>query len=363
MTAVIFDIDGVITDGTVVVDADGNQSKRVNLKDVDAIYELHRRGIYIGAVTAEKNNFSAWVRGRFPWNVFYEGLSEKGHALKEIRRNGCGYIVYIGDGRKDISAFHYADFKICPQDAIAEIKALADYILEGNAGTGSLWELIALEDAGFECSQSKSDSGWCETLEEHYRLVRKIIKDREYQRAAEASARLICEALLNNRRVVIFGNGGSAADAQHIAAEFLGRFHKERRSLDMEALTVNTSLLTAVGNDYSFDDVFFRQIEGMTHEGDVAIGISTSGTSANVRKALDGAKYKHVKTILLTGNRVNDMDYDVTLKVCSDNTARIQEIHILTGHFWADYMEKRLCEANNDDREERGHLITGEKQF
>lgn len=350
MTVFIFDIDGVITDGTVIVDAHGNQSKRINLKDMDAIYELHRRGAYIGAVTAEKNNFSEWVKTEFPWNIFYDGVFDKGHVLEEVRHNGCGKIVYIGDGKKDISAFRHADFKICPQDAIAEIKALADYILDGNAGTGCLWELVALGESDFGCNKTKLTSGWNETLEEHYRLVRKVIEDKEYQKAVETSAGIICEALLNNRRVVIFGNGGSAADAQHIAAEFSGRFQKERRPLDMEALSVNTSLLTAIGNDYSFEDVFLRQIEGMTREEDVAIGISTSGTSANIRKALDMAKNMHVRTILLTGGCVDYTDYDVTLKVCCANTARIQEIHILTGHFWADYTERRLCEAKNGDR-------------
>lgn len=347
MNIIIFDIDGVITDGTVIVNTDGNQSKRVNLKDIDAIFELHRRGIHIGAVTAEKNCFTEWIRSQFPWDIFYDASSDKGHALEEIRHSGYGYIVYIGDGKKDVSAFHHADFRICPHDAIEEIRVLADYIMEGNAGTGGLWDLIALLDSESECSLQKLNSGWSTTLKEHYHLVRKVIEDKEYQKAIETSAKLICEALLNNRRVVIFGNGGSAADAQHIAAEFLGRFRKERRSLDMEALTVNTSLLTAIGNDYSFDDIFLRQIEGKTKEGDVAIGISTSGISTNVRKGLDRAKDKHVKTILLTGNCVDDVDYDVTLKVCCSDTARVQEIHMLTGHFWADYTEKRLCEANN----------------
>ncbi len=343
MKIVVFDIDGVITDGTVIVDETGNQSKRVNMKDIDAIFELHRRGIHIGAVTAEKNNFSEWVRMKFPWNIFFDEASDKGSVLKEIRSRGYEYIIYIGDGKKDISAFHYADYKVCPDDAINEIRVYADYIMEGKAGSGKLWDIVRLSDSDFESRTKHNNSEWFEHLGEHYRTVCKVIEDKEYEREVNSSAEIITRALLENRRVVILGNGGSAADAQHIAAEFIGRFRKERRALDMEALTVNTSILTAIGNDYSFDDIFSRQIDAILREGDVAIGISTSGTSVNVRKALDKAKEKSAKTILLTGNGVNNTNYDVTLKVCSGDTARIQEIHILTGHFWADYMEKRIC--------------------
>lgn len=346
MKIVIFDIDGVITDGTISVDTNGNLLKRVNMKDIDAIYELHRRRIPIGVVTAEKNNFTEWIKLKFPWDIFYDGISDKGQVLQEIRQNGYEYIVYLGDGKKDIVAFRYADFRICPQDAIDEIKVLADYVMKGNAGTGGLWDLLSLLNANMESDWQSSNSGWLETLEEHNRLVYKIIEDKKYQKAIEDSSILIYEALLKGRRVVIFGNGGSAADAQHIAADFIGRVNVDRRPLDVKALTANTSILTASDNDYFSEDIFSRQIEGMTTKGDVAIGISMSSMYANVRNALDRANEKQVKTILLTGQCVQDVDYDVTLSVCSNNIARIQEIHILTGHFWVAYVEKKLCEAN-----------------
>lgn len=343
MGIVIFDVDGVITDGTVIVDDNGIQSKRVNLKDIDAIFALHCKGILIGAVTAEKNSFSEWIRKKFPWDVFYDGVKNKGDIIEEIRSKGYEYIIYVGDGIKDISAFQHADFRICPKDAIKEIKVSADYIMEEKAGSGQLWNLIQIVDSQLKSGDQNERSDWFEHLNEHYLLIRKMMNDEKYHTAVKEAAEIISQAITNKKRIVIFGNGGSAADAQHIAAEFMGRFRKERMALDVEALTANTSLLTAIGNDYSYEDIFSRQIEGIIREGDVAIGISTSGKSVNVRRALEQAKAMGGKTILMASECVDNTDYDITLKVRSDNTARIQEVHILTGHYWADYVEKAIC--------------------
>lgn len=346
MIGIIFDIDGVITDGTLIVDFNGSASKRINLKDIDAINELHRDGFFIGAVTAEKNEFTEYIRKIILWNVFLEGAMDKGQFIHRIRAMGCDRVVYIGDGKKDLSAFEQADIKICPKDAIPDIKEMADYIMDDKAGKGGLWEIVDLARDGFFSESFVARSEWNRTLDEHIRTMRMIKDDTEYPKLIVRAAELITDAVLNNHRVVIFGNGGSAADAQHIAAEYVSRFKIERRSLDMEALTVNTSVLTALGNDYSYDDVFARQVEGMTKVGDVAIGITTSGTSKNVRKALDIAMGKGLKTILLTGDLKEATQYNVTLCVKSNVTARVQEVHILTGHYWAEYTEKRLQELH-----------------
>lgn len=150
---------------------------------------------------------------------------------------------------------------------------------------------------------------------------------------AEA-CRVIARCIKNGHKVLLFGNGGSASDAQHIAAEFTGRFVKERRSLPAIALTTDTSALTAIGNDYGFERIFERQVEGLANSGDVLIGISTSGNSANVIKALEVGKTLNCTTIGLTGRDGGQMNTccDLNIIVPSDVTARIQEMHILIGH-------------------------------
>jgi D-sedoheptulose 7-phosphate isomerase len=164
--------------------------------------------------------------------------------------------------------------------------------------------------------------------------------------ACVKAAEVLSGALRAGRRAFLMGNGGSAADAQHIAAELVGRYKRERRGLPVMALTVNTSCLTAIGNDYSYEMVFARQIEAFAARGDVAIGISTSGNSRNVVQALAAARKIGARTIGLAGRGGGQMRAvaDVCLCVPSDETPRIQESHILIGHILSDIVERELFE-------------------
>ena len=150
----------------------------------------------------------------------------------------------------------------------------------------------------------------------------------------EIAANLCIDCLHNGGKILIFGNGGSAADAQHIAAELTGRYKNERKGLASIALTTDTSALTAIGNDYGYDRIFDRQLEALAYKGDLLIGISTSGNSRNVINALKLAKEMDCKTIGFSGKDGGGMNdvCDVNLVVPSDNTPRIQEMHILFGH-------------------------------
>ena len=154
-----------------------------------------------------------------------------------------------------------------------------------------------------------------------------------------------CVALYKtDKKTILAGNGGSAADAQHIAAELVGRYGFDRPSIPSLALTTDTSNLTAIGNDYGYDQVFSRQLEGMGQEGDIFIGISTSGNSVNIMKAFESAKKKGITTIALTGRDGGEMAKmaDVALIVPSHATPRIQESHILIGHILCDIIEKEI---------------------
>ncbi len=150
----------------------------------------------------------------------------------------------------------------------------------------------------------------------------------------EKAASAIGDCLKRGNKVLFFGNGGSASDSQHLAAEFVGRYEKERRGLPAIALTTDTSILTAVGNDYSFDRIFDRQIEALGNKGDVAFGISTSGNSKNVLLAMKKAKEKGLFTIGLSGKDGGQLHAaaDLSIVVPSTKTARIQESHIMIGH-------------------------------
>jgi D-sedoheptulose 7-phosphate isomerase len=152
------------------------------------------------------------------------------------------------------------------------------------------------------------------------------------------------DALLAGYKVIFFGNGGSAADAQHLECELAGRFYLDRRPLPAVALTVNTSSLTAIGNDYGFDQVFARQLEGIARPGDVAVGISTSGNSPNVVLALEKARALGLVTVGLTGRSGGRMRElcDLWLPIDSEETPRIQEGHILVGHIACEMVEREI---------------------
>lgn len=171
-----------------------------------------------------------------------------------------------------------------------------------------------------------------------------ILKDEQIHKTILEIVDVICKTFERGNRVMFCGNGGSAADAQHLAAELSGRFYIDRKALPADALHCNTSYLTAVANDYDYDSIYSRLVDGTMNMGDVLIGISTSGNSTNIVKAFEVANQKNITTISLTGmdgGLLNTLS-DYCLKVPSGDTPRIQECHILIGHIICELVESKL---------------------
>lgn len=190
---------------------------------------------------------------------------------------------------------------------------------------------------------SKLSSILDRTIAEHLSVIEEL---RRQQPILERIATEMARAIGAGNKILWCGNGGSAADAQHLAAELVGRFRRERRALPSIALTTDTSVLTAIGNDYGYGDVFRRQVEGLCAPGDVVVGISTSGNSENVCAALEAARELKGVTIAFAGASGGKMASlaDMTLCVPSKDTARIQEAHILCGHMLCDWIELTTME-------------------
>jgi D-sedoheptulose 7-phosphate isomerase len=192
-------------------------------------------------------------------------------------------------------------------------------------------------------SFSDPSSVFRQAIDEHLAVIDSL-KDQEsvLQMIAEEMAR----AIFAGHKVLWCGNGGSAADSQHLAAELMGRFRKQRRALPSIALTTDTSILTAVGNDYGFERIFQRQVEALCNKGDVLVGISTSGSSKNVYAALQTARQIGARTIAFTGQGGGTIATvaDISLCIASKDTARIQEAHIVCGHMVCDWIERCVCE-------------------
>ncbi len=181
-------------------------------------------------------------------------------------------------------------------------------------------------------------------IEESIQAKQRLLEDSSVMDTILEATNAVIEAYKRGNKTLIAGNGGSAADAQHIAAEFVSRFAFDRPGIPSIALTTDSSILTAVGNDYGFDRVFARQIEANGVEGDIFIAISTSGNSTNILEAINSAKSKHITTIGLTGGDGGKMAdiCDITIKVPSYSTPRIQESHIMIGHIICAIVEEEL---------------------
>jgi D-sedoheptulose 7-phosphate isomerase len=186
------------------------------------------------------------------------------------------------------------------------------------------------------------------SIAEHLEVVRQIDG---MQPVLEAIARAMCSTLRAGGKILWCGNGGSAADSQHLAAEIVGRYRRERRGLSSIALTTDTSILTSVGNDYGFEAVFSRQVEALGSEGDILVGISTSGNSRNVLAALETARALGLVTVAFTGAGGGRMAplADHLFAVDSRETARVQEAHILAGHMICDWIELDWVSAHPPD--------------
>ncbi len=181
-------------------------------------------------------------------------------------------------------------------------------------------------------------------IEESVALKQAVLRDQAIMERLEQSIGLILETYDKGGKVLFCGNGGSAADAQHLAAELSGRFYLDRSPLNAEALHVNSSFVTATANDHAFEKIFSRMIEAIGHKNDCLVALSTSGRSKNIIRALEAARKLGLSTIGLTGEKKNPMSglCDVLIRVPSKDTARIQEVHMLLGHVICENVEKLL---------------------
>lgn len=185
-------------------------------------------------------------------------------------------------------------------------------------------------------------------INESYAIKESLLQSDIVLRSIENVCKTIILAIQNDSRIWFCGNGGSASDAQHIAAELSGRFFIDRKAMKSEALHCNSSYLTAVANDYGYDKVYSRLVEGIMDPGDVLIGLSTSGSSRNILEAFKVAKSRRITTVLFTGNNKNALISefsDITINIPSNSTPRIQEAHILVGHIVCEIVERVIYDS------------------
>jgi D-sedoheptulose 7-phosphate isomerase len=343
--AVFLDIDGVLTDGRVTINQAGEESKTISFDDIDGVFALKRAGMKVGFITCEDNHFSEYVKRRFSPDYFISGCKDKLEAFKGLMDReslDVSEVCYLGDSKKDIGLLDYLPLSFAPSDVDAGVRAAAKSVLRAGRGQGVIRELAKL---ALSMNEHPHEAFWTERIDEHLETVKSIRADRGLLETIREAGDILVSSFGSGGKLLICGNGGSAADSQHIATEFVSRFLLERPGICAEALTANTSSLTAIGNDYGFDSVFARQVEANGRKGDVLIGISTSGNSRNVVIAMEKARETGMTAIgLMGGNRDVKMAAvsDCSIHVPSTSTPRIQEGHILIGHMLCEYVESKL---------------------
>ncbi|HVU01480.1 MAG TPA: SIS domain-containing protein [Polyangiaceae bacterium] len=342
------DIDGVLTDGRVALGRGGEETKGIAFRDLDAIAKARRAGVQIALVTGEEGPLVDVIAKRIDADRVLSGKKDKHaalHALAEDLHMPAERICFVGDADRDARAFACVGLGLAPSDASPLARERAHRVLASRGGEGAVAEAvnIVLETRETALFQERREHS-----------LRRIVEDSlaVHQSLAEAGTSVLADvaavfvgALRGGRKILFCGNGGSAADAQHVAAELVGRFKLERDPWPAIALSTDTSILTAVSNDWEFEDVFARQVRALARPGDVVVGISTSGKSPNIIRALSDAKKKGATTVAFVGSQggpIADIA-DVAFKAPSSATPRIQEIHILAWHAVCEVVEETLA--------------------
>lgn len=341
----VFDVDGVLTDGRATISAAGSEQKQLSFRDLDAINRLKREGAEIAFVTGESGEMVEAIAKRFGVTLVTQGAKDKLAALNLLAAEhnlSLDDIWYVGDSDRDAPALEAVGLSFAPADATYAARAAAQRVLKAKGGEGvaeeieSVWRSLDVTDS----AQLQADMKriFLDSIEAHQRLLNESLP------VLAQVAQVLSGALKSGHKLMFFGNGGSAADAQHIAGEFVGRFLLESEPYAAISLATDTSILTAVGNDWTFDDVFGRQIRALARPGDVAIGISTSGNSPNVLKGLADARQIGATTVGFTGGKGGKMPAacDVCFVAPANLTPRIQELHLLAWHTICEVVEVDL---------------------
>jgi len=346
---VVFDIDGVLTDGSYLINNEGIEYKKISFKDLDSFTLIKKLEYKTLFLTGEQNSISKYFNDKFKPDYFIDGANDKYDLLLEFCHNhkyNLDEVCYVGDGKKDLDCMKNVGISISPENAIEEIKNIATNILSVKGGDGVVYEVYKI----LKNINNPSNQEFLNILNSHQEIINLIKNDEDLLKNIDIAVEIMIKTLKKNNIIYSCGNGGSAADAQHFVAELISKFNYDRKSLGAISLTTNPSIITSIGNDYVFDNIFCRQIEGLSKEGDALFAITTSGTSKNITLAIEEAKRKNVSVILLTStkcNLQNDNNF-VVIKVPCEKTPRIQEFHIMVIHYICEKIERYFMEENNE---------------
>ena len=355
----VLDIDGVLTDGRLLLDQENCEIKGLSYRDIDAVFQARREGLQVALLTGERSRMVDVIAARLAIETVCCGAKDKATALRELSAQldvPLAQICYLGDSDRDAPALALAGLGLAPADASLLAQQNAHRVLSTLGGHGAVAEALALIRHINDNPVITPESATEEMLAKGQGLGLQIsivttmqesiaVKQATIERLAGSVttvAEWIIDTLRCGHKLLLFGNGGSAADAQHIAAELVGHFKRERQAWPAIALTTNTSTLTALSNDYGVEAIFARQVQALGQPGDLVLAFSTSGNSPNILQGVMAARALGLRVVGLTGESGGRLAplCDLALCVPSRCTARIQECHITICHAICEVVEE-----------------------
>jgi YrbI family 3-deoxy-D-manno-octulosonate 8-phosphate phosphatase len=350
---VVFDFDGVMTDNRVQVHQSGEEAVWCHRGDGWGIARLKEAGFEVIVLSTESNPVVG-ARCRKLKIDAIQGCHDKSAILQQLVRGRNlrpEQVAYVGNDLNDVTCMHLVGWPIAVADAGPEVRALAKWVTRLPGGRGAVREVA---DRLLLCRRDNDPTvEWArESLWRSIEIKQAMASSNELLSQIVRVARTMTEVLKAGGRIFCFGNRGSAAEAQQLAAELVGRFVLERRPLSAIALTVNSSPMPSIRTDNASDLIFARQLETQARAGDMAVGITMNGNSPDVVRGLEKAREIGLRTVALTGTRGQDIRTVVEECICvpSDNARLIQEAHIFLGRMLSEYVERALFDARPVDR-------------
>jgi D-sedoheptulose 7-phosphate isomerase len=351
LSLLVYDFDGVMTNNSVSVDREGHEFVTCTRADGLGVDRIRSLGIPQIILSTETNPVVRARADKLKLPVL-QGVADKAEVLADFSlRQGCDpkKILYVGNDVNDLAAMESVGYRVCPADAHPSIRAVCHLITRAKGGEGVIRELsdwlvrpLPVE-GNYREGTAPGLNAVRDQLAEGIRLRQTVLGDELLLQRIHWLAQAVFDSLSIGGKVIFAGNGGSFADAQHLAAEFVGRFIADREPLSAACLGTNGSLTTAISNDYRFEDVFAREFKALVRPGDVFIAISTSGESGNLVQAVELAEQMGITVFGLLGKTGGQIARLVpSIVVPHTHTGHIQEMHITIGHIVCELVDRRL---------------------
>jgi D-sedoheptulose 7-phosphate isomerase len=348
------DVDGVLTDGKVLLAPDGEEQKRICYRDLDALTRARRSGLVVVLLTGETGRMVQLIARRCGADIVLDGAKEKLSVLSAwLRSEGLTLsgVCYIGDADRDADVLATVGLGLAPSDASELARRSARFTLRTPGGFGVVEEALACIEERARCVPTATAEAATNdlalfiagSLEEGLAVKRRMVAESVGELAQIAL--VLRDTLSSGGKVLVFGTGGTTTDGQHVAGELVGGFAMKSSLWPVLALTTDTSIPTPAANDWAFEDVFARQVAALGRPGDLAVGISTSGRSANVLRGLQEAQLRGLRTVAFAGEDPGPMAElaDQLFRAPAGRTPCVQELHLAAWHAICGAVERELA--------------------